>query len=83
MLFRVCIKIERDGEGFHAYSPGLPGLHVCGESEQDAFEHAKDAAAAYIESMLKHGDPLPIACSVAKHRQPDWHMANLELAVVP
>jgi len=58
--FKVEICVEPDGDGFHAYCPALKGLHTCGDTEPEALAHAVDAAKAYIQSILKHGDPLPI-----------------------
>ncbi|MBN1153107.1 MAG: type II toxin-antitoxin system HicB family antitoxin [Dehalococcoidia bacterium] len=59
-VFRVHIVIEPDEDGFHAYCPGLEGVHTCGETEHEALRNAADAATAYIKSCLKHGDPLPL-----------------------
>lgn len=91
MRFELDIIIEPDGDGFHAYSPSLPGLHTCGQTEEEAIENAKNAALAYIESMIKHGEPLPIGSKERpprKHmgfwpfrRQPDVRIKSVELAV--
>ena len=67
MRMQVLIIVEPDGEEFHAYSPSLPGLHTCGATEEEALAHAKDAVYAYIKSMIKHGDPLPIGCARPEH----------------
>lgn len=58
--FSLQIVVEPDGDGFHAYSPVLKGLHACGETEREALENAKDAATAYLCSLIKHGDPIPV-----------------------
>jgi len=60
------IVVEPDGDGFHAYCPMLPGLHVAGDTEKEALKHAGDALSAYMESMIKHGDPLPHSRSEAR-----------------
>jgi len=57
---RVTFVVERDDANFHAYSPDLKGLHVDGASESEALENARDAAQAYISSLLKHKDPIPV-----------------------
>ena len=59
MQIRLLIVVEPDTPGFHAYSPTLPGLHVPGDTEDEALENAVEAAMCYLESVLKHGDPLP------------------------
>lgn len=58
--FQVEIIVEPDGEEFHSYCPALKGLHACGETVDEALSNARDAATAYIESLIKHGDPIPV-----------------------
>lgn len=55
----VEIVIEPDEGGFHAFWPALKGLHVDGITEQEALQNAKDAAIAYLRSLIEHGDPIP------------------------
>lgn len=62
--FRIEVVIEPDEIGFHAYCPALKGLHTYGDTEEDAIENAKDAAIAYLESLMKHGDPIPVGIVV-------------------
>ena len=58
--FRIEVVVEPDEDGFHAYCPALKGLHTCGGTKEEALENAKDAATAYLQSSIKHGDPIPI-----------------------
>jgi len=58
--FRVQITIEADGNGFHAYCPALKGLHVCGDTREEARQNAKDAIIAYLKTLIKHNLPIPI-----------------------
>ena len=58
--FQVEIIVEPDGDEYHAYCPALKGLHACGETVEEALSNARDAATAYIESLIKHGDPIPV-----------------------
>ena len=60
------IVVEPDGDAFHAYCPMLSGLHVAGDTEKEALRNAGDALSAYMESMIKHGDPLPHSRSEAR-----------------
>ena len=66
--FSVPIVIKPDNGGFHAYSHALKGLHVPGYTEEEALQNAKDAAVAYLNSLIKHGDPIPVG--VVKERIP-------------
>jgi len=63
--FTIDVIIEPDGDEFHAYCPGLKGLHTCGSTEEEALQNAKDAAVAYLVSLMKHGDPIPIGITSA------------------
>ena len=58
--FRIDIFVEPDETSFHAYCPALKGLHTCGDTEEEAVDNAKDAATAYLQSLIKHGDPIPV-----------------------
>jgi predicted RNase H-like HicB family nuclease len=64
--FQVEVIVEPDDDGFHAYCPALKGLHTRGDTEQEAVDHARDAAIAYIESCIKHGDSIPIGTQERK-----------------
>jgi len=57
---RVDIIVEPDEGGFHAYCPALKGLHVGGDTEEKALQNARSAAIAYVRSLIKHNDPLPV-----------------------
>ncbi len=68
---KIAIIVERDGDGYHAYCPAFRGLHIDGDTVDEALHHAQEAVAVYIESLATHGDPLPIGpdCSVCKEEQ--------------
>ena len=55
----VQIVVAKDEETFHAYAPAIKGLHVDGATQEEAVENVKEAIAVYLESLHKHGDPLP------------------------
>ena len=58
--FTVEVIVEPDDGGFHAYCPALKGLHTCGNTEEEALQNAGDAAIAYLESSINHGDLIPV-----------------------
>ena len=60
LRLRVSVVIEPDGDGYHAYCPALKGLHAAGETEDEAVEGARVAAVEYLESMVAHGEPIPV-----------------------
>ena len=57
--FRVETCAEPDGDGFHGFCRDVPGIHVWGDDEVEAFSTCKEAATVYIQAALKAGGPLP------------------------
>ena len=62
--FRIELIIEPDEDGYHAYCPALQGLHTSGDTKEEALRNARDAAIAYLESLIKHNDPIPVGIIV-------------------
>ena len=64
----VSVVVEPDGEGYHAYCPAFKGLHASGDTEEKAFEGAREAAVMYLKSIVAHGDPIPVGpdCEIAR-----------------
>ena len=60
LKFWVRITVDKDPPGYHGYAPSLKGLHMGGDTEKEARENAKEAAALYLKSLLEDGDQLPI-----------------------
>jgi len=56
----ITVVVDKDGDSFYAHCPGLKGLHVDGATEEEAVANALEAASLYLDSMLRHNDPLPI-----------------------
>jgi predicted RNase H-like HicB family nuclease len=58
MKFRVLL--ERDEDGFYVVQvPELPGCISQGKTREEAIENIKDAIRGYLESLKKHGEPIP------------------------
>lgn len=49
--------------GFVVTVPALPGLVTEGDTLEEAREMVKDAIRGYLESLIKHGEQIPIADS--------------------
>ena len=58
MRFRVLIETDEDGV-FVATCPSLPGCVSQGKTRSEALGNIRDAMAAYIASLEKHGEPVP------------------------
>ena len=60
-VLRIRVRLEPEEDGsFHAYCPALKGLHVHGETRDEAFRRAQEAIRLYLKSIARHGDPLPL-----------------------
>ena len=68
IAFQVDIIVKPDGDGFHAFCPSLKGLHMDGKTKDEALENAKVAIIAYLLSLIKHNDPIPIHFFVIKEK---------------
>lgn len=60
LTLKVTVVVEPDDTGFHAFCPGLQGVHVGGETEDEIIENIRDAIMLHLESLAAHGDPLPV-----------------------
>jgi antitoxin HicB len=56
--FNIVLRPEPEG-GFTVLVPALPGCVTYGRTLVEARQMAKDAIAAYIESLKKHNEPIP------------------------
>lgn len=58
MKFRIHIEQDEDGK-FVASCPTLPGCWSQGDTRDQAVKNISDAIEGYLESLRKHGDPIP------------------------
>ena len=58
MKFRVLLELDEDGF-YVAQVPVLPGCISQGKTREEAIENIKDAIRGYLESLKKHGEPIP------------------------
>ncbi|MBI4165278.1 MAG: type II toxin-antitoxin system HicB family antitoxin [Acidobacteria bacterium] len=56
--FNIVLRPEPEG-GFTALVPALPGCVTYGRTLAEAKRMAGDAIAGYIQSLRKHGEPIP------------------------
>ena len=62
MHYRVLIEPDEDGV-FVAEVPSLPGCISQGKTHSEALNNIKEAIAVYLESLKKHGEPVPPSIS--------------------
>lgn len=58
MKLRVVLAQDEDGV-FVAECPALPGCVSQGSTRQEALANIREAIAGYVESLRKHGEPIP------------------------
>lgn len=58
MKYRVLIEQDEDGV-FVAQVPALPGCVTQGATRPEALANAREAIAAYLESLEKRDEPIP------------------------
>jgi antitoxin HicB len=64
--YQYTAVFEPAGEsGYIVTVPALPGLVTEGDTLEEAQEMVKDAIRGYLESVLKHGDEIPLEPSPA------------------
>lgn len=66
--YEVTVIIEPDENGYYAHCPGLPGIHVCGDTQKEALRNARDAIRAILEIKIEHGDPISLGPYLRKRR---------------
>lgn len=59
MKYRVLIEQDEDGM-FIAEVPALPGCISQGATRSEALDNIQEAIQAYVESLQKHGEPVPL-----------------------
>ena len=62
LQYQVEVEIEPDDGGYHIFCPALKGLHTCGKTVQEARDNAIYAITAYVRSLIKHNEPVPLSC---------------------
>ena len=58
LTYKIILKPEPEG-GYTVLVPSLPGCITYGKTLEEAKKMALDAIKAYLESLKKHGEPIP------------------------
>ena len=60
--YSYTIILEPDDEegGYAVTVPALPGCVTQGDTLEEAIAMARDAIQAYLESLIKDGEPVPV-----------------------
>lgn len=71
---RVRVIVEPDEDQYYVTAPALPGLHIDGPTRQTALRRTKDGIRAYLDSLKKHGEALPVGPDLTIEKVEDLEM---------
>jgi predicted RNase H-like HicB family nuclease len=57
--YTVILEPDAEGRGYTVLVPALPGCITQGGTREEALSRAREAIAAYIESLEADGEPVP------------------------
>jgi antitoxin HicB len=57
--YTVILEPDAEGQGYTVLVPALPGCITQGGTREEALSRAREAIAAYIESLEADGEPVP------------------------
>jgi len=64
--YKVILEPEDEG-GYAVWVPALPGCVSQGETFEEAVTNIREAIQCYLESCIKHGEPIPDQSAM-----PEW-----------
>lgn len=82
LSYPVCIYPNDTEPGYTAIVPDLAGCVTCGDTIQDVFEMAVDAASGWVLTELEDGNPVPKASNIQEvhaNEYPDGFVSMLIL----
>ena len=56
---KYLVIFEQTDTGYGAYVPALPGCVATGRTKEEAATHIKEAIELHIDSLRRHGEPVP------------------------
>jgi predicted RNase H-like HicB family nuclease len=63
--YRVSVVIERDADGYFAFSPELQGCYTQGESYEEALENIRDAIRLHIEDRVRNREAISVVETIS------------------
>lgn len=58
-VYRFSVVIEKDKDGYFAFTPELQGCYSQGDTCEQAIENIRDAIVLHIEDRLDSGEEVP------------------------
>jgi predicted RNase H-like HicB family nuclease len=72
-VYRFLVVIEKDKDGYFAFTPELQGCYIQGDTYEEVLENIRDAIRLHVEDRLDSGEEVPQPESVS--------LTSLEVAV--
>ena len=57
-VYRFAIVVEKDEEGYFAYSPELQGCYTQGDTFEEVMANIRDAIKLHVEDRLANNEPI-------------------------
>lgn len=57
--FRLSVIVEKDKDGYFAFSPELQGCYTQGATYEEVMDNIKDAIRLHLEDMKISGESIP------------------------
>jgi len=64
-VYRFSVVIEKDNDGYFAFSPELQGCYSQGDTYEETLENIRDAIRLHVEDRLESGEEVPQPESVS------------------
>jgi len=64
-VYRFSVVIEKDKDGYFAFSPELQGCYSQGDAYEETLENIRDAIRLHVEDRLESGEEVPQPESVS------------------
>ena len=71
--YRFSVVIEKDKDGYFAFTPELQGCYSQGDTYEEVIENIRDAIVLHVEDRLESGEEVPQSESIS--------LTSLEVAV--
>jgi predicted RNase H-like HicB family nuclease len=63
--YHISVIVEKDKDGYFAFSPDLQGCYTQGESYEEVISNIRDAIRLHIEDRLADGEQIELPDAVA------------------
>jgi len=64
-IYRFSVVIEKDKDGYFAFTPELQGCYSQGDTYEEVIENIKDAIVLHVEDRLDSGEEVPQSESIS------------------